>query len=54
LRDLRLDDPPTRQPIPEKLTITLKRIAAELAKGHDLPKKIAEAVLDDLIASQKG
>ena len=37
----------------EKVTTTLKRIAAELAKGHDLPKKIAEAVLGDLITPQK-
>jgi DNA-binding protein HU-beta len=30
-------------------TVTLKQIAAELAEGHDLPKKQAEAVLGDLI-----
>jgi DNA-binding protein HU-beta len=31
-------------------TVTLKQIAAELAEGHDLPKKQAEAVLGDLMA----
>jgi len=30
-------------------TITLKPIAAELADGHDLSKKVAEAVLSDLV-----
>jgi DNA-binding protein HU-beta len=30
-------------------TVTLKQIAAELAEGHDLPKKVAEAVLADLV-----
>ena len=32
-----------------QVTITLKQIAAELADGHDLPKKLAEAVLGDLV-----
>jgi DNA-binding protein HU-beta len=32
-----------------QVTITLKQIAAELAEGHDLPKKLAEAVLGDLV-----
>jgi hypothetical protein len=32
-----------------QVTITLKQIAAELAEGHDLPKKQAEAVLNDLV-----
>ena len=27
-----------------------KQIAAELAEGHDLPKKVAEVVLGDLVA----
>ena len=31
-------------------TITLKHIAAELAEGHDLSRKAAEAVLDDFVA----
>jgi DNA-binding protein HU-beta len=31
------------------MTVTLKQIAAELAEGHDLPKKQAEAVLGDLV-----
>jgi DNA-binding protein HU-beta len=33
-----------------QITVTLKQIAAELAEGHDLPKKQAEAVLSDLVA----
>ena len=32
-----------------QVTITLKQIAAQLAEGHDLPKKVAEAVLADLV-----
>jgi DNA-binding protein HU-beta len=32
-----------------QVTITLKQIAAELAGGHDLPKKVAEVVLGDLV-----
>jgi len=32
------------------VTITLKQIAAELAEGHDLPKKQAEGLLGDLVA----
>lgn len=32
------------------VTITLKQIAAALAEGHELPKKQAEAVLNDLVA----
>ena len=32
------------------VTITLKQIAAELAEGHDLPKKQAENILGDLVA----
>jgi DNA-binding protein HU-beta len=31
-------------------TITLKQIAAELAEGHELSKKQAEAFLGDLVA----
>ena len=31
-------------------TITLKHIADDLSEGHDLPKKLAEAVLGDLMA----
>ena len=30
-------------------TVTLKHIAAHLAEGHDMPKKQAEAMLDDLV-----
>ena len=32
-----------------QVTVTLKQFAAELAEGHDLPKKVAEAVLADLV-----
>jgi DNA-binding protein HU-beta len=53
--------PPNKAAVPAKkvaapakaapqVTITLKQIAAELAEGHDLPRKIAEAVLGDLVA----
>ena len=42
-----------KKPAPAKavplVTITLKQIAAELAEGHDLPKKVAEVVLGDLV-----
>jgi DNA-binding protein HU-beta len=31
------------------VTITLRQIAATLAESHDLPKKVAEAVLGDLV-----
>ena len=45
---------PAKQAAPAKAvpqaTITLKHIAAELAEGHDLTKKAAEAVLDDFVA----
>ena len=43
---------PAKKPAPAKVapqvTVTLKQMAAELAEGHDLPKKVAEAVLGDL------
>jgi DNA-binding protein HU-beta len=32
------------------ITITLRQIAAELAEAHDLPKKQAETVLNDLMS----
>jgi DNA-binding protein HU-beta len=32
-----------------QVTITLKQIAAELAEGLDLPKKLVEAILGDLV-----
>lgn len=35
---------------PVQATITLKQIAAELAEGHDMTKKQAEAVMDGLVA----
>jgi DNA-binding protein HU-beta len=42
-----------KKPAPAKaaplVTITLKQIAAELAEGHDLPKKVAEVVRGDLV-----
>ena len=31
-------------------TVTLKHIAAHLAESHEMPKKQAEAMLDDLVA----
>jgi DNA-binding protein HU-beta len=44
---------PAKKPVAVKaapqVTITLKQIAAQLAEGHDLPKKLAEAVLGDLV-----
>jgi DNA-binding protein HU-beta len=44
---------PAKKAIPAKavpqVTITLKQIAAQLADGHDLSKKLAEAVLGDLV-----
>jgi DNA-binding protein HU-beta len=45
--------PPAKKSAPAtvapQVTITLKQIAAELAEGHDLPKKVAEAVLGELV-----
>jgi DNA-binding protein HU-beta len=45
---------PAKRAVPAKaapqITITLKHIAAELAEGHDLSKKAAEAILDDFVA----
>jgi DNA-binding protein HU-beta len=42
---------PARKAAPApQTTVTLKHIAAELAEGHDLSKKAAEAVLDDFVA----
>jgi DNA-binding protein HU-beta len=32
------------------VTVTLKQIAAELAEGHDLPKKQAETLLGEMVA----
>jgi DNA-binding protein HU-beta len=32
-----------------QVTITLRQIAAELAEGHDLPKKVAEGMLGDFV-----
>ena len=31
-------------------TVTLKQIAAELAESHEMPRKQAESVLNDLVA----
>lgn len=39
---------PAKKVAPE-ITVTLKQMAAQLADGHDLPKKVAEAVLADLV-----
>ena len=33
-----------------QITLTLKQIAAELAEGHELSKKAAEAVLGDFVS----
>jgi DNA-binding protein HU-beta len=44
---------PAKKALPVKAvpqaTITLKQIAAQLAEGHDLSKRLAEAVLGDLV-----
>lgn len=32
-------------------TVSLKHLAAELAEGHEIPKKQAEAMLGDLVVS---
>jgi DNA-binding protein HU-beta len=44
---------PAKKSAPAKsapqVTATLKQIAAELAESHDLPKKVAEAVMGDLV-----
>ena len=51
---VRVGSAPAKQAAPAKAapqaTLTLKHIAAELAEGHDLTKKAAEAVLDDFVA----
>jgi len=45
---------PAKKSAPAKaapqVTITLKHLAAELAEGHELSKKLAEAVLGDFVA----
>jgi DNA-binding protein HU-beta len=45
---------PAKKAVPAKaapqVTVTLKQIAAQLAEGHDLPKKLAEGMLGDLVA----
>ena len=45
---------PAKKAAPAKaapqVTITLKQIAAQLAEGHNLPKRQAEAMLGDLVA----
>jgi DNA-binding protein HU-beta len=33
------------------VTVSLKHLAAELAEGHELPKKQTEAMLNDMVAS---
>jgi DNA-binding protein HU-beta len=35
---------------PAAPTVTLKHLAASLADGHEVPKKQAEAILNDLVA----
>ena len=34
---------------PSSPTVTLKHLAASLAEGHEVPKKQAEAILNDLV-----
>ena len=34
---------------PAAPTVTLKHLAASLAEGHEVPKKQAEAILNDLV-----
>jgi DNA-binding protein HU-beta len=34
---------------PASPTVTLKHLAASLAEGHEVPKKQAEAILNDLV-----
>jgi DNA-binding protein HU-beta len=41
--------PSDSKPAASHATITLKRMAAELAESHDLPRKQAEAVLGGLM-----
>ena len=38
---------PTKSATPT--TVTLKHLAASLAEGHEMPKKQAETVLNDLV-----
>jgi DNA-binding protein HU-beta len=44
---------PAKKAVPVRavpqVTITLKQIAAQLAEGHDLAKKLTEALLGDLV-----
>ena len=40
---------PAKKAAPQ-ITLTLKQIAAELAEGHELSKKAAEAVLGDFVS----
>ena len=39
------------KPKAAQATITLKQIAADLADKHDVPKKQAEAMLNDMVAA---
>jgi len=43
--------PATPKKAAAQATITLKQIAADLANKHDLPKKQAEAMLNDMVAA---
>jgi len=38
-----------KTPSKSATTVTLKHLAAELAEAHEVPKKQAEAVLNDLV-----
>jgi DNA-binding protein HU-beta len=39
------------KPAAKTVTVSLKHLAAELAEGHELPKKQTEAMLNDMVAS---
>ena len=41
---------PAKKAAAAQTTVTLKQIAADLAEKHDMAKKQAEAVLDDMVA----
>ncbi|MBI3435068.1 MAG: HU family DNA-binding protein [Proteobacteria bacterium] len=38
-----------KTPAKPAATVTLKHLAAELAESHEIPKKQAEAILNDLV-----
>jgi DNA-binding protein HU-beta len=42
--------PAKKAAAPAQATVTLKQIAADLAEKHEMPKKQAEAMLNDMVA----